>query len=115
MVTKGEERRKDKLGVWDQQIQTTTYKIDKQQDPTAYHRELYSKSYNKNDGKNVKKYTHTCVQLSHFAVQQKLTQNYTSTILQLKKKCQECFHIVYSPRLKLTILMDKDFIPKSTL
>ena len=42
-----EERRgKDKLGVWDQQIQTTTYKTDKQQGPTAWHRELYSISCN---------------------------------------------------------------------
>ena len=32
----------DKLGVWDQQIQTTMYKIDKQQGPTVQHRELYS-------------------------------------------------------------------------
>ena len=33
MVTKGE-RGRDKLGVWDQQIHTTIYKIDKQQGPT---------------------------------------------------------------------------------
>ena len=31
MVTKGEKGGGDKLGVWDQQIQTTIYKIDKQQ------------------------------------------------------------------------------------
>ena len=37
----------DKLGVWDQQIQTTIYKIDKQQGPTVYHWELYSISFNK--------------------------------------------------------------------
>ena len=40
-------RGKDKLGVWDQQIQTTMYKIDKQQGPTVQHRELYSISWNK--------------------------------------------------------------------
>ena len=28
--------RRDKLGVWDYQIQTTIYKIDKQQSPTVY-------------------------------------------------------------------------------
>ena len=37
---------RDKLGVWDQQIQTTTYKKDKQQGPTVYHMELYSISCN---------------------------------------------------------------------
>ena len=35
-VTKGEqEEGRDKLGVWDQQVQTTTYKIDKQQGLTV--------------------------------------------------------------------------------
>ena len=37
---------KDKLGVWNQQIQTTIYKRDKQQGPTVEHRELYSVSCN---------------------------------------------------------------------
>ena len=40
MVTKGESG-VDKLGVWDQQIQTIIYNTDKQQDPTVQHRELY--------------------------------------------------------------------------
>ena len=31
---------RDKLGVWDQQIHTTVYKIDNQQGPTTQHREL---------------------------------------------------------------------------
>ena len=36
MVTKGERgERRDKLGVWDEQIQTTKYKIGKQQGITA--------------------------------------------------------------------------------
>ena len=38
---------RDKLGVSDQRIQTTIYKIDKQQGPTVQHRELYSISCNK--------------------------------------------------------------------
>ena len=38
---------RDKLGVWDQQIHTTIYKVDKQQGPTVQYRELYSISYNK--------------------------------------------------------------------
>ena len=47
MVTKGEwGSGRDKLGIWDQQIQTTMYKIDKQS-PTVQHRELYSVSYDK--------------------------------------------------------------------
>ena len=38
---------RDKLGVWDQQIHTTIYEIDKQQEPTVQHRELYSISCDK--------------------------------------------------------------------
>ena len=45
MVMEGEAGR-DILGDWDQQIQTTIYKIDKQQGPTVQHRELYSISCN---------------------------------------------------------------------
>ena len=37
----------DKLGVWDQQMQTIIYSMDKQQGPTLQHRELYSISCNK--------------------------------------------------------------------
>ena len=43
MVAKGESGGvRDKLGVWDQQIQTTTYKIDKQLGPTAQLKELFN-------------------------------------------------------------------------
>ena len=45
MVIKGWGR--DKLGVSDQQIQTTIYKIDKQQGPIVQHRKIYSITYNK--------------------------------------------------------------------
>ena len=38
---------RDKLGVGNQQIQTTIYEIDKQHGSTVQHRELYSISYNK--------------------------------------------------------------------
>ena len=31
----------DKLGVWNQEIHTTVYKIDKQYGPTVQHRENY--------------------------------------------------------------------------
>ena len=44
-LPKGKEE--DKLGVWDQQIQTTIYEIDKQLGPTVQLRELYSISCNK--------------------------------------------------------------------
>ena len=40
-LPKGKQGR-DQLGVWDQQIQATIYKIDKQQGPTVMHRKLYS-------------------------------------------------------------------------
>ena len=36
-----------KLGVWDYQIQTTIYNIDKQQGPNVQHRDLQSISYDK--------------------------------------------------------------------
>ena len=42
----------------DQQIQTTIYKMDKQQGPTVQHRELYSVSYNKPYGKE---YEYICI------------------------------------------------------
>ena len=35
MVTKGERRGRDKLGVWDWKIHTIVYKIDKLQDSTV--------------------------------------------------------------------------------
>ena len=41
-LTKEGEGGRDKLGVWDEQIHTTAYKIDNQQGPTVQHRELYS-------------------------------------------------------------------------
>ena len=47
MVTKGERGWRDKLGVWDEHMHTTIYKIDNQQGPTVQHRELDSISYNK--------------------------------------------------------------------
>ena len=57
-VSKGEEKGKDQLGAWDQQVQMTIYKTDKQQGPPACHRRLYSKLCNKLWWK--KMYTHMC-------------------------------------------------------
>ena len=34
-------------GVWNQQMQTGVYRMDRQQGPTVQHRELYSISYHK--------------------------------------------------------------------
>ena len=45
MDTKGKGGKRNKVGVWNQQIQTTVYKIDKQ-GPTVQHKELYSLSCN---------------------------------------------------------------------
>ena len=42
---KGEGWGEDKLGVWDQHIHTTIYKIDNQQGPTIQHRELLRKRF----------------------------------------------------------------------
>ena len=48
VVAKGQEEKvKERMGVWDQQIQTITYEMDKQQGPTVQNRELYSMSYDK--------------------------------------------------------------------
>ena len=41
--------------------------------------------------KNMKKRMYTCVQLSHFAVEQRLAQHCKSTILELKKKLSRDF------------------------
>ena len=38
---KGKGMGERQTGVWDQQIQTITYRMDKQQGPTVQHRELY--------------------------------------------------------------------------
>ena len=35
------------VGVWDEQMQTIIYRVDKQQGPTVEHRELYSISWDK--------------------------------------------------------------------
>ena len=42
MVTKREKCGRNKLGIWDEQSHTTTYKKDKQQAHAVEHRELYS-------------------------------------------------------------------------
>ena len=46
MAITGERRGRDKLGVWDQQIQATANKTKKQKSPIAHYWELYSVSCN---------------------------------------------------------------------
>ena len=40
-LPKGKGTSRVKSGVWDQQILTIIYEVDKQQSPTEYHRKLY--------------------------------------------------------------------------
>ena len=54
-LPKGKSGRRDKLEVWDLQMHTTIYKIDKQQGFTLQHRELYLISYNKLQWKRIGK------------------------------------------------------------
>ena len=46
---------RDGVGCWDQQMQTITYRLDKQQGPTVEHRELYSISCDKPSWKRILK------------------------------------------------------------
>ena len=59
MVTKGESGEwRDKLRVWDQQIKTIIYKIDRKQGPTVQHRGFHtiqSISHNNLNGKESEK------------------------------------------------------------
>jgi len=54
------------------------------QDPTVQHKELYPISWDKPWWKRIQKIMCICIYLSHFDVQQKLTQHCKSTILQQK-------------------------------
>ena len=44
---RGKAEGRDKLGVWDQEIQTIIYTINEQQGPTLQHRAIYSITCNK--------------------------------------------------------------------
>ena len=67
MVAKGEGRaERDGLGVWDEQMRTIIYRMNKQPDPTVRHRELYSISCEKPYGKEYEKehiYMYNCITL----------------------------------------------------
>ena len=79
---------KDKLGIWDQQIQTTMCKADKQQSPTVQYRNYIQYLIIKHNGKEYEK-EYTYRYNNHFAVYQQLTQCCKSTILQIQKKWGE--------------------------
>ena len=93
MVTKGEmEGGREKSGVWDQQIQTTMYKIDKQQGPTIQYRELYSIPCNKLNGKgsenNIYIYFNKKYILQYKNL--KIKRNFKKEIRWRKKKGEPC-------------------------
>ena len=55
----GDGRERDGLGAWDQQTQTETYRMDKQQGPTVQQRELYLIFCNKTSWKEYENYIYT--------------------------------------------------------
>ena len=66
----------DGLGVWGQQVQTITFRVDKQWDPAAQHRKLYPITCDRTRWKITReKSVHIYVWLGCFAVQQKLTEH----------------------------------------
>ena len=76
---RGEE--KDGLGVWREQRQTITCRMDRR-DPTVERRELHSIPVISLNGKE---WVCVYIYLNHFAVEQKLTQHCKSTTLQRSK------------------------------
>ena len=61
--------------------------MDNQHRPTVQHGELYQHPVINHNGREYKKRMHIYVLLSHCAVQQKLTQHWKSTILQVLESC----------------------------
>ena len=59
---------RDSWEVWDWHVHTAIFKLDNQQGPTVYHRDLCSILCNKLNGKKIRK------RIDHFAVHPKLTQ-----------------------------------------
>ena len=47
----GEGKERDPLGVWSWEMQTTTFRMDKQQGPNVRHRELHSNPVINSNGK----------------------------------------------------------------
>ena len=54
-LPKGKGRGRDGLAVWDQQMQTLIYRMDKQEGPTVQHSELCSISCENHNGKEYEK------------------------------------------------------------
>ena len=59
VLAEGAGQGKEGMGVWDQQRQIVIQSMNKQQDPTVQHRELYSIFYDHNRKENGKE--HICV------------------------------------------------------
>ena len=84
-ATKGEKRRgRDKFRVWDQQIQTTTCKIDKTRSYCTVQGTIFSILWWTIMEKNMKKNIYIYM-LNHFALHQKWKEHCKPTILQFKK------------------------------
>ena len=82
MVTKEEMGQgRDKLGIWDQQTHMTVYRINNK--VLLYSTRNYIPYPVIN---NKKEYEKKYIYMNHFAIYQKLTQYFKSTIVQLKKK-----------------------------
>ena len=61
----------DNLGSWDWHVHTTTFKIDNQQGPTVYHKELCSTFCNNLNGKRIWKRMNTYMDTSESLCQQR--------------------------------------------
>ena len=80
---------RDKLGVWDQQIQTTIYEINNKVLLYSTGNYIQYPVINHNGKEYEEEYVYIYVQVNHSAVHQKLTQHCKSTILQFKQKTND--------------------------
>ena len=76
----------NKLTIWDQQIQTTIYKIDNQKGLTVQHRELYSVPCNKLQCKRIKDVYISTESLCCTPETRNIVKSTTLQFLKLKKK-----------------------------
>ena len=61
MVTGGKMGGRDSQGVWDRRVHTAIFKMDNQQGPTLWHRELCSMLCGSLDGRGVWERMDTCI------------------------------------------------------
>ena len=55
---------RDSQGVWDRHVPTATFKMDNQQGPTVWHRELYSMLCGSLEGRQVYRRMDTCMYMA---------------------------------------------------